>query len=470
MNNVVNWLDDNRARFTAMAGEIWTHPELSFREFRASRLQADALEAAGFAITWDVGGLNTAFVAEWGEGEPVLGFAGEYDALPGLSQKVQPTQEPVEEGAPGHGCGHNLLGVGCLAAAMAVREWLAATGQAGTVRYYGCPAEEQGCAKVLMARDGAFDDLAAAFNFHPGYVNYASKGSMVGVNDVRFRFHGRAAHAAAVPHLGRSALDAVELMNVGVNFLREHVSDSVRIHYVISEGGQAPNIVPERAEAWYFIRAVGPAELAEVTERVSKVAQGAALMTETRLEQILESAVVGVLSNHTLADLQHEAMQRLGPIAFTAEELALARAINDNNPPGSAEELAEFYGLPPDKVSDPLLGDVFPSLDEGRVLHGSTDVGDMSRKVPLSMLWTACYPLAAAVHSWGVVAASGSTIGHKGMIYAAKVMALTAQELVRHPEKLAAVRREFEAAVAREPYASTLPDDYQPPQYENPYR
>jgi aminobenzoyl-glutamate utilization protein B len=376
----------------------------------------------------------------------------------------------VEEGAPGHGCGHNLLGTGCLAAALAVREWLAVAGRAGTVRYYGCPAEERGSAKVLMARAGAFDDLAAAFNFHPGYANYAAKGSMIGVNEVRYRFHGKAAHAAALPHLGRSALDAVELMNVGVNYLREHILDSIRIHYVISDGGQAPNIVPERAEGWYFIRAVQPAELAEVAKRVSKVAQGAAMMTETRLEEILESAVASVLNNHILADMQYEAMQSLGPIEFSAEEMAFAQAINGHSPPGAAAQLAGIFGLSPDLVSGPLLGDVLPSVDEGKVLPGSTDVGDMSWKVPLSMLWTACFPLGAPVHSWGAVAASGSAIGHKGMIYAAKVMALTALELYRHPEKLAAVRRGFEASIARRPYVCLLPDDYQPPQHEHPYR
>jgi aminobenzoyl-glutamate utilization protein B len=353
---------------------------------------------------------------------------------------------------------------------MAIREWLAAAGRPGTVRYYGCPAEERGSAKVLMARAGAFDDLAAAFNFHPGYATYASKGSMIGVHEIRYRFHGRAAHAAALPHLGRSALDAVELMNVGVNYLREHILDSIRIHYVISDGGQAPNIVPARAEAWYFIRAVQPAELAEVAERVSKVARGAAMMTETRLEEIWSAAVASVLSNHTLADMQYEAMQRLGPIEFSAGDVAFARAINDNNPPGAAAQLAAMFGLPPEMISEPLLGDVYPSLDEGRVLPGSTDVGDMSRKVPLSMLWTACFPLGAPIHSWGTVAASGSALGHKGMIYAAKVMALTAQELVRHPEKLAAVRREFEDSVARQPYVCTLPEDYRPVQYEHPYR
>ena len=189
--DVITWLNEYQLHFTKMADEIWAHPELGFKEFKASKLQADFLEAEGFKITWDIGDISTAFVAEWGQGEPIVGFAGEYDALPGLSQKVQPYPEPVEEGAPGHGCGHNLLGTGCLAAAVALKKWLQATKEAGTVRYYGCPAEEKGAGKVFMAHAGAFDDLDAAFNFHPGYVNFASKGSLVGVNEIKFRFFGK---------------------------------------------------------------------------------------------------------------------------------------------------------------------------------------------------------------------------------------------------------------------------------------
>jgi aminobenzoyl-glutamate utilization protein B len=219
---VLNWLEANRAQYIAMADQIWCTPELAMKEFKSSRLQAEYLESEGFSITWDVGDLNTAFVAEWGKGKPILGFIGEYDALPGLSQKLQPTKEPIEVGAPGHGCGHNLLGTGAVAAAVAVQKWLQSSDTPGTVRYYGCPAEEKGSGKVYMARAGAFDDLDAALNFHPASINHPSKGTNVGVNAIYYRFHGRAAHAGGAPHEGRSALDAVELMNVGVNYLREH--------------------------------------------------------------------------------------------------------------------------------------------------------------------------------------------------------------------------------------------------------
>jgi aminobenzoyl-glutamate utilization protein B len=302
--DVIRWLEANRARFTAVSDEIWATPEIAFQEFKASQLQADLMEEEGFAVTWDIAGMNTAFVAEWGADSPVIGFAGEYDALPGLSQKKQPSQEPLVEGGPGHGCGHNLLGTGCLAAAVAVKRWLEATGTPGTVRYYGCPAEEKGGGKSFMARAGVYNDLDAAFNFHPFNANVASKGSTLAIAELKFRFHGVPAHAAVAPHMGRSALDAVELMNVGVNYLREHIPDKARIHYVITHGGDVPNIVPAQAEVWYFVRAPRPDQVEQITERVRKVAQGAALMTETTLEEIFGGANANVLNNHYLADLQ----------------------------------------------------------------------------------------------------------------------------------------------------------------------
>ena len=294
--DVIRWLDTHEGRFTAMSDAIWAHPEVAWQEFRSSRLQADFLAAEGFRITWDLGGISTAFVAEWGTGRPVLGFLGEYDALAGLSQKKQPTEDPAVPGGPGHGCGHNLLGTGCLAAALAFKEWLAATGSKGTVRYYGCPAEEQISGKTFMARAGAFDGLDAALNYHPDRVNMPGKGSQIGVYDFVFRFHGRSAHAGGAPHQGRSALDAVELMNVGVNYLREHVTEKTRIHYVITDGGRLPNVVPDQAEVWYFVRAHKRSELDAVAARVRKVAQGAALMTETTLEERFRGACSNVLN------------------------------------------------------------------------------------------------------------------------------------------------------------------------------
>ncbi len=467
---VFDWLDSHQSHFSAMADEIWANPEIRFEEYKASKLQADYLEEAGFAITWDVGDISTAFMAEWGSGEPIIGFAGEYDALPGLSQKLQSIPEAIEEGGHGHGCGHNLLGTGCLAAAVAVKQWLQTSGTSGTVRYYGCPAEEGGAGKVYMGRAGAFDDLAAAFNFHPEYANYANKGSNLGVQSMRFRFYGRTAHAALMPHMGRSALDAVELMNVGINFMREHVMDHVRIHYIITNGGLASNIVPNQAEVFYTVRAHLPEEVEEVANRVRKVAQGAAIMTETEVEEIFEGGSACMLNNHTLADLQHEVMQALGPIQFTEEEQAYAAKINANNPPGNSTVIAHHLDLTPEQQQQPLVGDIFHNIDIGRIFKASTDVGDLSWRVPVSMLATTCWPLNAPAHSWGIVASGGTSIGHKGMLYAAKVMAEAARQLYANPDKLQAVRQEFVRETAATPYVCPIPNTKQPPYNKHPYR
>jgi len=475
-NVVAKWLDENQSRFIEMANQIWRNPELAWREFKSSRLQASFLEDEGFSITWNVGGINTAFVAEWGEGKPILGFIGEYDALPGLSQKNQPTKEAIEDGAPGHGCGHNLLGTGAVASAVAVQKWLQSNARSGTVRYYGCPAEERGSGKVYMARAGAFDDLDAALNFHPGGSNEPSKGGAVGVNAIYYRFFGRAAHAGGAPHKGRSALDAVELMNVGVNYLREHVKDDVRMHYIITEGGKAPNIVPEEAEVYYYIRAAKPDYLAEVVDRVRKVAEGAAMMTETTVEVRFEEGCSAVLSNHYLADLQYQAMQLIGPITFTQDEIDFAQKINDAFPGTNSDyvdDAIEYYKPPAEIVAvldeyrdQPLWGGNLPALDEAIIATGSTDVGDLSQIVPVSMLGTTCFPSGCPGHSWGNVAASGMSIGHKGMIHAAKIMAVTAVELCSTPNHLVRIRQEFEQKTGGKLYVPPIAEDVEPPRYE----
>jgi len=475
-HEIINWLDENQVDFIEIANRIWHIPEVSWQEFKSSRLQADYLAREGFSITWNVGGLNTAFVAEWGQGKPLLGFIGEYDALPGLSQKIQPAKEAIQEDGPGHGCGHNLLGTGAVASAVAVQKWLQSTRKTGTVRYYGCPAEEEGAGKVYMARSGAFDDLDAALNFHPANLNMPMKGVAVGVTSIYYRFFGRSAHAGGTPHEGRSALDAVELMNVGVNYLREHVKDDVRIHYIITEGGKAPNIVPEEAEVYYFIRAAKPDYLAKVVERVRKVAEGAAMMTETRVETRSPGGCSPVLSNHYLADLQYRAMELVGPISYIQEEIAFAQKINDAYPGTNSDYInysIEHFKLSPKEAAAleefrdlPLVGKNFPALDEGIIETGSTDVGDLSQIVPISMLTTACWPTGVPGHSWGNVACSGMSIGHKGMMHAAKIMAVTAMELYSNPEHLLKIREEFEQRSGGKPYVSPIPDDIEPPQYE----
>ena len=473
---VMQWLEDNRSDFIAMADEIWAKPELAFEEYTASRLQADYLQGEGFSIRWNIGGLETAFIAEWGEGKPILGFIGEYDALPGLSQKAQTTKEPVEEGAPGHGCGHNLLGTGAVAGAVAVQKWLESSEVQGTVRYYGCPAEEKGSGKVYMARAGSFDDLDAALNFHPSTVNHPSKGKNVGVVAIFYRFFGRTAHAGGSPHEGRSALDAVELMNVGVNYLREHVKDDVRMHYIITEGGKAPNIVPEEAEVYYFLRANKTDDLAELIDRVKKIAQGAAMMTETSLEIRFEDGCSAILNNHYLADLQYKAMEMVGPIHYTEEEVAFAQGINDSFPGTNSDYIdrlidhfepsAAFKTIFEEYRQNPLVGINFPAIDERVMMTGSTDVGDLSRITPVSMLRTTCSPTGVPGHSWGNVASSGMSVGHKGMMHAAKIMAATAVEIYTDPEHLEQIRREFQESTKGVEYIPPIPDDSAPIKYD----
>ncbi len=468
--DIADWLDEHQMRFTAMSDEIWDNPELQFVEFKASRLQADFLAAEGFRIEWDIGGLSTAFAAEWGVGKPVIAFAGEYDALPGLSQRDQHSPEPLAAGKPGHGCGHNLLGTGCLAAALAFKEWLQSTGRAGTVRYYGCPAEEGGSGKVFMGRAGAFDDLDATFNWHPSYINSAMKGSMLSVNRYYFRFHGKTAHAAADPHVGRSALDALELMNIGVNYLREHVTDDVRLHYAILNGGLAPNVVPDFAESYYYVRANEAQTLNDVSQRVIRIARGAAMMTGTQVEVAYKSGSTRVLSNEVLADLQYEIMRELGGIDFSEAEQAYAAAINEHFGDANVRSLVERYGVDAEAAGQALIGDVLPSRDKGHVSPGSTDMGDMSWYAPCSMLQTATWASRAAAHSWGVVATGRTSIGHKGMMFAAKVMALAAAELVLSPRTLANAQAEFRAAIERSPYVCPIPDEVGPPRHEHPLR
>ena len=469
---MIAWIEENRDVFTQMSDDIWDHPETKWQEFFASRLQMDYLKKVGFSID-SIGEMNTAFAASWGSGKPVLGFLGEFDALPGLSQKDQCSKEPIEEGAPGHGCGHNLLGTGCLASAVAVKEWLAANGKEGTVVYYGCPAEEGGGGKTFMARAGAFDRLDAALNYHPVAINFPSVGSNVGVNHLRFRFTGKAAHAGGAPHLGRSALDAIELMNVGVNYLREHVTDDVRLHYIITDGGKAPNIVPEKAESWYYVRAHDPDNLSEVTERVRDIARGAALMTRTQMEEEFESAYTRLLNNRYLANLHYEAMKLIGPIEYTDEEYAYAQAINDAYGVSNSqavdgmldhfkpdESLVQIFEKYRDK---PLIGENFPPLDSGKIGTGSTDVGDVSWIAPLCLLRIACWSTGSSSHDWGVVATGRMSIGHKGMLHAAKIMAAVAVDLFDDPHHMKMTREEFEKAISKQPYKNPIPDYVEPP-------
>jgi aminobenzoyl-glutamate utilization protein B len=461
---VNEWLEERQGRFIGMADQIWSNPELALAEYKACSLQSDDLAADGFTITSNIGDLPTAFMAEWSSGKagPVIGFLGEYDALPGLSQHNQDVQDPIAVDGPGHGCGHNLLGTAALAAASVMKAWLEHSGTSATVRYYGCPAEETCEGKVFMARAGAFDDLDMAITWHPGSTNTVWAGSSLAVNNIKFRFRGRTAHAAANPETGRSALDAVELMNVGVNYLREHVIDAARIHYVITNGGGAPNVVPDDCEVWYFIRSPERHQVEELTERVRNIARGAALMTETTMEENFVSGAYNMLSNTVISEKMMAILDELGPIEFTDEEKAYGKTIADAFPREIRATMLAMESLPKELIEQGLNGEVWPIRDADKVLPGSTDVSDVSWIVPTSQITTTTWALGIPGHSWAVTATGAMSIGHKGMLHAAKAMAMTGADFVLDPDLLQRAKDEFAKSTKGRPYQCPIPAHVQP--------
>jgi aminobenzoyl-glutamate utilization protein B len=461
---IVEWLEERQSRFINMADQIWDNPELALAEYKACKLQSEDLAADGFTITGNIGDLPTAFMAEWsqGEGGPIIGFLGEYDALPSLSQERQPGQSPIVQDGPGHGCGHNLLGTAALAAASVLKAWLEHTGHPGTVRYYGCPAEETCEGKVFMARAGAFDDLDMAITWHPGIETTVWAGSSLAVNNMKFRFRGRTAHAAGNPETGRSSLDAVELMNVGVNFLREHMPEKARIHYVITNGGGAPNVVPDDAEVWYFIRSPERYQVDELTERVRKIAQGAAMMTETRLEENFIAGAYNMLPNKVITRKMGEILESLGSIEFTEDEYAYGKAVGEQYPEELRAGILRKRRLPESIINDGLSAEFWPMRDEGELGSGSTDVADVSWITPTAQFRTTCFALGVPGHSWANTSTAGVSIGHKGMLHAARGMAITGAEFILDPALLQQAKDEFAASTAGRPYQCPIPAHVQP--------
>ncbi len=409
--------------------------------------------------------MATAFVAAWGDEGPSIGFLGEFDALPALSQAAQPERSPLVAGAPGHGCGHNLLGTAAVGAAIALKEALQAGGHRATVKYFGCPAEESLNAKGFMADAGAFDGMDVCFYFHPGSETAAAMGSCLATVTATFTFHGVAAHAAGSPEHGRSALDAVELMNVGVNYLREHVPTDVRIHYQITNGGGAPNVVPDLASSLYFVRAATRPNVESTYARVVACAEGAAMMTGTRVDARVTDGLWNILANRVAADAMAEAMAALGPIPFDDHDRAFARALQASC--GEAEvraarERHRAHGLSGDD-DDPLMAQSLGVVGEGTYGFYSTDASDVSRVVPTGFLGVATAPIGTPGHSWQNVAAAGSSVGMKGMLYAAKTMAAAGLALALEPSRRAHAHREFDAAMAKSPYRLPVPELVPPP-------
>jgi aminobenzoyl-glutamate utilization protein B len=437
----VRAIDAHARDLVELSDRIWAFAEIALREHRSAALLADYAEQKGFDVERGVAGMPTAFVATFGQGRPVIGVMGEYDALPGVSQQATVEKEPLEAGAAGHACGHNLFGAGSLGAAIAIKEQIEAGALQGTVRYYGTPAEEDIGGKIYMVRDGLFDDLDAVLAWHPSDITQADTTSSQAMVDLAIEFHGRAAHAAFDPWNGRSALDAAELFTHGINQMREHIRPSSRLHYTIAAGGDVPNVIPEYARVWLWVRDWQRAEVESMLARVRKLAHGAAMMTETTAEVTVQGGSWEMLVNHAGARLLDENLRWLGPVAFSEEEQAFARAIQ------RATGVPEL-GL--DVTIQPL---------EGQALEGgSTDVADVSWVVPTLHVSVVTAPKDAPWHAWPVVATAGMSIGHKGMLLAAKTLAATMVDLYEQPALLAAVRAEFAASRGEVVYEAYVPD------------
>ena len=468
------FIDEKKQCWTKASDQIWNYAETKFQETRSSETLCSLLAQEGFDVETGIAGLPTAFVASFGSGAPVIAFLGEYDALSGLSQQEGlPEKKPLIEGGNGHGCGHHLLGVGSLAAAAAVKEILTKNKLPGTVRYYGCPGEEGGSGKAFMARAGAFKDVDAALTWHPLTHNAIWSTRFLANYQVAFRFHGKSSHAASAPHVGRSALDAVELMNIGVNYLREHVVPDARMHYAITNsGGASPNVVQGEAEVLYLLRAPELAQVQEIYERVCAIAHGAAMMTGTTHEVIFQKACSNYLPNKALETIMYRHLQQAALPALPENEQQLAQQLQQTMTPEDLQNdlhMAELLlggqhrellpGIRKQLVSDSVL----PHVHAASLLPGSSDVGDVSWLVPTAQCSTACYVFGTPGHSWQMVAQGTSSLAHQGMLTAAKTLACTAVDLFTQPELLQLAKAELLQTLDGSTYQCPIPQDVQPP-------
>ncbi len=458
-------VDGKREEYIALADRVWGTPELAYGEHRSAAEHLAMLEREGFRITQNLAGIPTALMAEAGDEGPVIAILGEYDALPGLSQQAGIAEpKPIEgDGGVGHGCGHNLLGSASMLAASAVKDWLAQSGIKGRVRYYGCPAEEGGAAKGFMVRAGVFEDVDIAISWHPASFSGVNEAVSLANTRIDFTFVGRAAHAAAAPDLGRSALDAIELMNVGVNYMREHMPDDARVHYAyLDAGGIAPNVVQARAKVRYLIRAADLTQLTALVARVRKIADGAALMTETSVTTKVVSAVSNLMPNTPLERTMHDNFERLGPPAFDAEDRAYAEQIRATLSAADIEAAFHRSGVPV-RPELPLADFIIPFGSHGRGGNGSTDVGDVSWVVPTVQARGATCAVGTPFHTWQLTAQGKSPAAHKGLVHVAKVMAGTAIDVLQNPALIEKAKADLAERTRVTPYKSPLPADVQPP-------
>jgi aminobenzoyl-glutamate utilization protein B len=444
----LSWLDSSLAQLSELNDKIWSFAEVAMEEYESSELLASYLEKMGFAVTRGVAGMPTAFVAVYGSGEPVIGILAEYDALPGLSQEAIPYKKPRKEREPGHGCGHNVFGVASVASAAAMKEVMEKHRLSGTIKLFGCPAEETVVGKVFMARDGIFKGLSCCVQWHPSTENDVSLDSSNALNQFQVEFFGKTAHAAGDPWDGRSALDAVELANVGLNYLREHLKPTARIHYVILNGGGAPNVVPDYACAWYYVRDVDRESTEKDYERALKIIEGAAKMTETSYRINFISGVHEFLPNRAGSEIVYSNLLLVGPPKFSEDEQAFAKEIQKNL---GLEEKGLKTDIEPFKLPQRSWG------------SGSTDVAEVSWLTPTTALGIAFKPVNTPAHHWSAVACGGMSVGHKCFLTAAKVMAASGLDFLTHPEVIQKMRQEWQEKTKGKEYQSPLPPDLNPP-------
>ena len=465
-NKHVIWdfVSRNQKRFQELADKVWSTPETCYSEQNSMSAHVDELRYHGFSVTKGIANIPTAVIGEYGNGGPIIAFLGEYDALAGLSQKADVFhQDPIKKGENGHGCGHNLLGSASMQAAVALRDWLKDSNLPGVVRYYGCPAEEGGAAKTFMVRDKIFKDVDAAITWHPACLPGIVKGSSLANCRVDFTFEGRASHAAVSPHLGRSALDAIELMNVGVNYMREHMPDKARIHYaMIDGGGISPNVVQAKAKVRYVVRDETTPKMMELLERVKEIAKGAALMTQTKVKTKILAGVSNLVYNETLGNVMQSNLDQLGAPEFSKEDHLYAKKYQDTLTRKDIESAYSHAGI--DLVEGQVLAETVVAGDVKPVdMGGSTDVADVSWVVPTVSLWGANYAIGTPFHSWQMTAQGKSSIAIKGMTHAAMVMAATGSDLITNKKILADAWSEHNITIKRDAYVSPISPSASPP-------
>ncbi|MCI8609282.1 MAG: amidohydrolase [Firmicutes bacterium] len=448
------WFEEYSQAVVDLTYDLWSHPELSYQEYRSCQSVADFMRKQGFQVKTvaaeafcDEKATPNTVIATWGSGRPVIGILGEMDGLPGLGQEAVPYPSPIE--GPGHGCGHNLMGGGCVAAASALKRAMEKEGLSGTIKLVDCPAEEVGSGKVDLARNGVFSDMDVCLSYHPDNSPFILDAwECMAVMHLVVEFHGVGAHAAMMPWKGRSALDAAELMNIGVQYLREHVTSDCSLHYVYRDGGMAPNIVPEHAALDYYVRAADE-NLDDLLRRVLLVANGAAMMTETKVEWHMESATCGFIPNIALNYVVYEAAKKIPPLEYSQEDYDFARSMY-------CRATGE---IPPEEPEQVLATRLKPPCDTVEFTSGSTDIADVSHIVPITHMTGSGRVMGLPSHHWTVTAAAGMGIGQKAMLYSYKVLAQAGYDLIQNPEAVEQVRREF-TEKNKKPYTSRMDRDY----------